>query len=65
MRNRRANRKFSDGGSAGAIYGLGVIGSMIYYILNSPTFWTGLLGILKAMVWPAFLIYELMKFLGM
>ena len=28
-------------------------------------FWNGVLGFLKAIVWPAFLVYELLKYLGM
>ena len=49
----------------GAIYGLGFIGGVIYYISTATGFWNGVLGFLKALVWPAFLIYELMKSLGM
>ncbi|MEJ2267655.1 MAG: hypothetical protein P8X70_01100 [Nanoarchaeota archaeon] len=50
---------------AGAIYGLGFIGAVVYYIQTATSFWMGVLGFLKALVWPAFLIYELLKFLGM
>ena len=42
----------------GAIYGLGFIGAMIYYIQNATGFWIGVLGILKALVWPAFVVYK-------
>lgn len=49
----------------GAIYGLGFIGACVYYIGTAATFWLGVLGVLKAMVWPAFLVYELLKFLQM
>ena len=51
-------------GNCGAVYGLGFIGSAIYYISNASGFWMGVLGILKALVWPAFLVYELLKNLG-
>ena len=51
-------------GCGGAIYGLGFLGAAIYYISHSATFWMGVLGILKALVWPAFLVFELLKFLG-
>ncbi len=47
-----------------AFYGLGFIGAVIYYISTATSFWYGILGILKALVWPAFLIFELLKFLG-
>ena len=48
----------------GAVYGLGFIGAAIYYISNATGFWIGVLGFLKALVWPAFLVYEALKFLG-
>lgn len=47
-----------------AVYGLGLIGALIYYIQQAAGFWQGVLAILKALVWPAFLIYDLLKFLG-
>ncbi len=49
---------------ASAIYGIGLIGAAIYYISTATTFWLGLLGFLKALVWPAFLVYEALKALG-
>ena len=52
-------------GSGGAVYGLGFIGALVYYLLHATTFWLGILGFLKALVWPAFLVYELLKYLGM
>ena len=52
-------------GTGGAIYGLGFIGALIYYIATAPSFWMGVLGILKAIVWPAFLVHGVLKFLGM
>jgi len=48
----------------GAVYGLGLIGSAIYYISIASGFWAGVLGILKSLVWPAFLVFELLKYLG-
>ena len=46
------------------IYFLGFIGALIYYIQTATSFWIGVLGVLKALVWPAFLVYELLKFLA-
>ncbi len=51
--------------NTGMIYGLGFIGAAVYYISTAPSFWIGVLGVLKALVWPAFLVFELLKFLGM
>jgi hypothetical protein len=48
----------------GGVYGLGFIGAVVYYIGTATSFWAGVLGFLKAIVWPAFLVYEALKFLG-
>jgi len=42
----------------------GVIGAAIYFISTATGFWMGVLGFLKALVWPAFLVYEALKFLA-
>jgi len=47
--------------SSGAVYGLGLIGAAIYFISHATGFWMGVLGFLKAIVWPAFLVYEAFK----
>ena len=49
--------------SSGAVYGLGFIGAVIYYISVATGFWMGVLGFLKAIIWPTMLVYELLKFL--
>lgn len=43
---------------SGAIYFFGFIGAAIYYVSTASDFWAGVLGLLKAAVWPAFLVYE-------
>ncbi|MBC7746621.1 hypothetical protein H7Y40_01410 [Pedobacter sp.] len=52
--------KASDG-SNGAVYGLGFIGALIYFMQAASGFWDVILGILKALVWPAFVVYELLE----
>jgi hypothetical protein len=51
-------------GGGSAVYFFGLIGSMVYYIQHSHGFWGGVLGILKAFVWPAFLVYDALKALA-
>lgn len=53
----------SSGAPGGAIYGLGFLGAAIYYISVATGFWVGVLGFLKAMVWPAFLVYDVLKYI--
>jgi len=52
-------------GAGGAIYGLGFIGAVIYYIQHADSFTMGLVGFLKAIVLPAFLMYKLLEFFQM
>ena len=52
-------------GAGGAVYGLGLIGAFIYYIQHAATFGAGVIGFLKALVWPAMLVYKILEFLKM
>ncbi|RJQ15636.1 hypothetical protein C4573_05760 [Candidatus Woesearchaeota archaeon] len=52
-------------GGGSAVYGLGFVGAAIYYISTATGFWMGVLGVLKAAVWPVFVVYGLLGFLGM
>jgi hypothetical protein len=47
------------------MYGLGIIAAAVYYIGHAAGFWAGVLGLLKALAWPAFVVYKLMEHLGM
>lgn len=60
--NRRANQ---GAGVSGGVYGLAFIGAAVYYIQHADTFRAGVFGFLKALVWPALLVYKLMEFLKM
>jgi hypothetical protein len=57
------DKKYSSKCDFGMGYFLGFIGAAVYFIGVSTSFWGGVLGFLKALVWPAFLVYELLKFL--
>jgi len=50
--------------NSGGLYFLGFIGALVYYISVAAGFWAGVLGVLKSVVWPVFLVYGLLKFLG-
>lgn len=61
---RKARNKYRGGGSD-AVYGFGLIGAWIYFLSHATTFWMGALGLLKGIVWPAILVYELLKYLSL
>ena len=46
--------------TAGCIYFLGFVGAAVFYIVNATGFWNGVLGVLKALVWPAMLVFHLL-----
>ena len=50
--------------SGGMVYFLGVVGAAVYFIGQATTFGAGVVGFLKAIVWPAFLIYQAFEVLG-
>jgi hypothetical protein len=54
-----------SGGMGGAVYCMGFIGALIYYLQSATSFTDGFFGVLKAIVWPGFLVYELLQFLKM
>ncbi|MBU0893816.1 MAG: hypothetical protein KKF48_03875 [Nanoarchaeota archaeon] len=56
--------KCNNAGNGACIYGLGFIGALVYYLSTANGFWIGVLGVLKSFVWPGFLVYEALKFLG-
>jgi hypothetical protein len=56
--------KAKESGSSGAVYGLGFIGALIYYISTATGFWIGVLGVLKSIIWPLFFVYEGLKYFG-
>jgi hypothetical protein len=58
----RTNTRSSE--TASVIYGLGFIGAAVYYISTATSFWLGVIGFLKAIVWPAFLVFHAMKTMG-
>jgi hypothetical protein len=61
--SERTVKVVRQGGAGGAIYFLGFIGAVVYFIQTATGFWDGVLGVLQALVWPAFLVYDALRFL--
>jgi len=62
--NKNCNCGWGGSNTGCMFYILGFIGAVWYNISVATGFWVGVLGVLKALVWPIFLIYELFKFLA-
>lgn len=52
-------------GQSNAIYGLGVVGALFYFLSTATNFSSVILGIGKSIFWPAILIFELLTYLQM
>ena len=52
-------------GISGGIYGMVFIGAAIYFIQHAMTFWEGVFGFIKALFWPATLMYKLLELMKM
>lgn len=50
-------------GPAGGIYFLTYIGAAVHFVGNVDGFWNIILALLKAAVWPAFLINRVLEIL--
>lgn len=51
-------------GNGNAIYGLGVVGVLFYFLQGTTTFVAVMMGIGKAVFWPAILMFKLLTYLG-
>jgi hypothetical protein len=51
------------GGSGGGAYLLAMVGAAVYYVQQASGFWPVIVALLKALVWPAFLIYHVLQFM--
>lgn len=64
-RTGQQNKKAAyRGGASETVYGLGFLGALVYYIGHATTLWIGLLGLFKAVFWPAVLVFEALSFFG-
>jgi len=53
------------GGCSNAIYGLGVVGALFYFLKGATTFGAVMMGIGKSVFWPAILMFKLLTYLKM
>lgn len=55
----------SNNSSMSCMYGMGMVGSAIYFVSTATSFGVGVLGVLKSIVWPAVLVYQVFSQLGL
>jgi hypothetical protein len=65
MSDKAVRNKMAGNGILGGAYFLTLIGAAIYFIQHSVTFWGGVLGFLKALIWPLLVTYKILDLLKM
>ena len=60
----RGSRQGGTSNGGGAVYGLGMIGAVVYFLQSAESGWEYVLAVPKAAVWPALLVYKLFKSLN-
>lgn len=58
-------RHHCGGGAGNPIYGLGVVGALVYFLKGATTFNLVMIGIGKSVFWPAVLMFKLLTYLKM
>lgn len=56
--------KVVDSSQLGWVMFTGYIGAAVYFVQQDPGFWGFILALLKAAVWPGFVVYEGLRALG-
>lgn len=59
------NRNYNKGGDSGAIYGLGMIGALFYFLQDARGLEMVLWAIGKAIFWPAVLVHKVFTMLNL
>lgn len=57
-KNQKMN---SNHGTSGALYFVGFIGALVYWLQAAVGFGAFITAFLKAMVWPAYIVYKLLE----
>jgi hypothetical protein len=60
-RKARRSRQGGPAAGGGAVYGIGLIGALVYFLRAAESSWDYVLAFPKAIVWPALLVYKLLK----
>ncbi len=59
MARKWKNSNMNGSNPAGPVYFFGFIGAFVYFLHISYGFWPSVVAFLKALVWPAYLVYHL------
>lgn len=58
-------KMMSRNAPGGGIYFLTIIGAAVYFCQHASGFWGIIVALLKAIVWPAFVVHRVFTLIGM
>lgn len=63
MANNKSKMKKASSNNAGGgvVYVMGLVGGLVYFVQAADGLWMVILGVLKAIVWPAYIVYKLLE----
>ena len=64
IKNDKVVRVVAENGAMGWVAFTAYVGAVIYFFQLDQTFWGFVLALLKAIFWPAYLVFEGMRALG-
>jgi hypothetical protein len=53
--------KMNSSNGGGAVYGMGFVGALFYFLQHAGSFSSVVMGVLKAIVWPALLVFKALE----
>lgn len=65
MSERNSRVVINNNGLFGGSYFVTVLGAAVYYIQHATSFGDGAIGLVKALLWPAFVLYRTLELLQM
>lgn len=48
-----------------AIYGIGIFGALVYFLMHASSFVDGVVGVIYAIFWPAVIVYKVLELFNM
>ena len=64
VKSKPAKSESQRGGGSNTIYGIGLIGAWVYYFQRASTNQERVEAFFKGLVWPAFLVHDMLVFLS-
>lgn len=62
-RNIKKVVKMKGGSTPGPFYGLGMLGAAVFFVQQAEGFWEVVVALLKAIIWPAYFVWEVFKYI--